>query len=107
MTANELDRFIQSTHDHVFIEAEGIEEELDKFITAYNARYGERVDFDTDGIMLLGDVDKWSIELRLYLNNDPGCATRNRAYRPSYLYRINNNSLIRGLFDLGYRVGLN
>lgn len=64
---------------------------------------------ETDGIMLLGDVDKWGVELRLYLNHRPDFlpVTSNRAYRSEYPYRINDNNLIREMFDIGYRIGVN
>ncbi|WP_461487610.1 hypothetical protein [Phascolarctobacterium succinatutens] len=107
--ANRLDMFIRSNNDTVFIEAEGKYDKLVNFIRSYNSQYGCNVNMETDGIMLLGDVDKWGVELRLYLNHRPDFlpVTSNRAYRSEYPYRINDNNLIREMFDIGYRIGVN
>lgn len=107
--ANQLDRFICDNKDTVFIEVEGKKEKLEEFILIYNKQYFPTVDLCTDGIMLLGDVNKWGIELRLYLNYCPDFVkvTTNRVYRSKYPYRINDNKLIREMFDLGYRIGEN
>lgn len=107
--ANQLDLFIRSNNDSIFIEAEGKPEKLANFIREYNAYYSPSVNMNTDGIMVLGDVDKWGVELRLYLNYRPSfmSVTGNRAYRSEYPYRINDNALIREMFELGYRIGQN
>lgn len=108
--ANQLDMFIRDNNDNVFIEVEGKEEQLERFICRYNSQYGCNINMGTDGIRRLGDdVDKWGVELRLYLNNSPEFknATVNRKYRPEYSFRINDNDLINEMFNLGYRIGLN
>ncbi len=108
--ANQLDMFIRNNNDDVFIEVEGKRDKLESFICRYNSQYGCNINMETDGIMLLSDdVDKWGVELRLYLNNSPEFmrATRNRAYRPEYSFRINDNVLISEMFNLGYRIGRN
>lgn len=107
--ANQLDSFIRSNNDTVFIEIEGRPDKLTQFIQNYNELYSPSVNMTTDGIRVLGDVDKWGIELRLYLNCRPDfiAVTSNRVYRPEYSYRINDNTLIREMFTLGYRIGEN
>lgn len=107
--ANQLDMFICNNKDKIFIEAEGKKEKLREFISKYNAQYSSNINMSTDGIMVLGDVDKWGIELRLYLNYCPDFiqVTTNRVYRSEYPFRINDNKLIYEMFDLGYRIGEN
>lgn len=71
----------------------------------------ERLDSDdSDGIIVLEeDANKWGLELRLYLHHSPACihATKNRAYRNDYEYRINDVDVIWELFEMGYRIGKN
>lgn len=65
---------------------------------------------DSDGIIVLEeDANKWGLELRLYLHHSPACihATKNRAYRNDYEYRINDVDVIWELFEMGYRIGKN
>lgn len=108
--ASQLDTFIKSTGEHVFIEAEARPSRLASFYSRYNGQYSPSVNNSTDGIIVLDeDANKWGLELRLYLHNNPTCmsATRNRVYRTEYSYRINDVDIIWEMFDLGYRIGLN
>ena len=108
--ATDLATFIQQVGDHVFIEAEGKPSTLNNFITTYNSSYSPSITLQTDGIICLEeDANKWGLELRLYLHFAPTCihATKNTVYRNDYSYRINDVSVIKELFTLGYRIGLN
>ncbi len=109
--AERLDEYIRNNESDVFIEAEAQTGRLGRFINEYNNRYRASIDYNTDGIRWLGDdVDKWGLELRLYLHTNPSFinTTSNRSgYRREYSYRINDKDIIWELFDLGYRIGLN
>jgi hypothetical protein len=111
--ANELNDFINMTGDNVFIEAEGKPDAILKFINEYNGKYNQGISVQTDGIIKLQPTaNKWGLELRLYLHDKKGAPsslgiTHNNQYRGDYSYRINDISLIKELFELGYRIGLN
>ncbi len=108
--ARQLDNFIQSVGDSVFIEAEGRPSRLRGFYEKYNSLYTPGINDSTEGIIVLDeDANKWGLELRLYLHHAPSFmnATHNRAYRKEYEYRINDVDVIWELFDLGYRIGEN
>ena len=108
--AEELDYIIRNNDEEIFIEAEGRPSRLRSFFDEYNGRYSPSIDDDSEGIIVLDeDANKWGLELRLYLHFSPTCihATRNRAYRNDYEYRINDVDVIWDLFDLGYRIGEN
>ena len=108
--ATDLATFIQQVGDHVFIDAEGKPSTLNNFITTYNSSYSPSLTLQTDGIICLEeDANKWGLELRLYLHFAPTCihATKNTVYRNNYSYRVNDVSVIKELFTLGYRIGLN
>ena len=111
--ARDLDDFIRDTEQEVFIEAEGKPEHISTFISNYNSKYLQNISIYTDGIIQLqDDADKRALELRLYLEEKEGVplglrVARNTHYRVGYSYRINNNALIRELFELGYRIGIN
>ena len=108
--ATQLDSFIQQNKDHVFIEAEGKPSTLSKFFTMYNSSYSPAINAQTDGIICLDDdANKWGLELRLYLNYDPPFihATKTSSYRNNYPYRINDVKIIKEMFALGYKIGLN
>lgn len=58
------------------------------------------------------DANKWGLELRLYLYDVSGVpdsieVTRNKKYRNEYPYRINDIEIIKELFKLEYRIGIN
>lgn len=108
--AYELDKFIKESGDNIFIEAEGKPSRLKKFYAEYNSMYSPSINDSTNGIIVLeNNANKWGLELRLYLHHSPTCvqATRNRTYRCEYAYRINDVDVIREMFELGYRIGLN
>ncbi len=99
---------------HFLIEAEGKEGSIVNFINSYNNNYNCNINLNSEGIILLHEgADKWSIELRLYVDVVPPNNVRdkfreNRTYRcAEYRYRLNDNSLIRELFAYGYRLGTN
>lgn len=108
--AQDLDYFIKSNNDDVFIEAEARPSRLKSFYAEYNSKYNSSINDNSEGIIPLEeDANKWGLELRLYLHHLPTCvhATRNRDYRNNYEYRINDVDVIRELFELGYRIGKN
>lgn len=96
-----------------FIEAEGKARAISNFITDYNFNHSDKIDINSNGIIVLEeDEDKWGLELRLYIPDNPPVGmeslfTHNTVYRNEYKYRINNNRLIRILLEKGYRIGLN
>lgn len=105
-----LDDFIKASGDNVFIEAEGRPSRLRNFYADYNSVYSPKINDNTNGIIVLEeDANKWGLELRLYLHENPDCikAFRNRTYRNEYAYRINDVDVINDMFDLGYRIGVN
>ena len=108
--AQDLDYSIKSNNDEVFIEAEARHSRLKSFYAEYNSKYSPSINDDSDGIIVLEeDANKWGLELRLYLHHSPACihATKNRAYRNDYEYRINDVDVIWELFEMGYRIGKN
>ena len=108
--ATRLDSFIRNSGNDVFIEVEGRPQNLSEFYRDYNSRYSPSVNDSTDGIIVLeNDANKWGLEYRLYLHDKPNFinVTRNTVYRSEYSYRINDKDVIKELFDMGYRIGLN
>ena len=61
--------YLSSSEQVIFIEAEAIEEKMKDFIRKYNGRYNKRIGLNSEGVCLLGNVDKWGVELRIYFNN--------------------------------------
>jgi hypothetical protein len=108
-----IDDFFKTTRQAVFIEAEGKPSRIQSFIDDYNNQYNEMLRMDDDGLIVLqDDANKWGLELRLYFNDKSGIpdgvrVTRNSVYRPEYKFRINDISVIKELFNYGYRIGLN
>lgn len=111
--AEEIDDFFQSTGQAVFIEAEGKESTIRKFVFDYNSSYSPRIAIGDEGIICLDESkNKWGLELRCYFDDasgfpDGNLVTRNRVYRSEYPFRFNDVNVIRELFDLGYRIGQN
>lgn len=111
--ARDVDSFIKITRQDAFIEAEGKPNIIQKFIEEYNSKYSPTISVHSEGIIKLqDDANKWGLELRLYLHDKEGLpagisVTKNKQYRCEYSYRINDIDLIRELFELGYRIGLN
>lgn len=109
----DLASFLNSSGQNFRIEVEGKPDKMRRFLRQYNADHGTNLDLEDDGVTTLGDVDKWDLEFRLYLNDISGVpnevnVTRNRAYQGQYAYRISRNSLIRSLLDeYGFNIGDN
>lgn len=107
--------FLKKSEQEIFIEAEARKDKMLKFISNYNSQYGETINLCTDGICLLGDVDKWGVELRIYFNDTSNIpiSWQSRKYRTThyrseeFYYRLDDNKLVRFLFDNGYRLGYN
>lgn len=108
--------FLDEMGGEFFLEAEAKPGRMARFIDEYNGKYSPPVDFETDGICTLNDsVDKWGVELRIYLNNVSGMPSDwvDRVYKNSlyhaneFSYRIDDNELVWELFDNGYRIGYN
>lgn len=104
---------IKSEGGYFFIEAEAISRTMTNFIDGYNRTHNPIIDFNSEGIICLqDDANKWGLELRLYVPVNPPAAIsalfcRNRVYRSEYSYRLNDNNIIRELFEHGCRIGLN
>lgn len=108
--AQDLDDFIKQSGDNIFIEAEARPSRLKKFYIEYNKKHTPTVNDNTDGIIVLEEnANKWGLELRLYLHKRPPFiqTTRNTVYRKEYPYRINDVNVIKELFDMGYKIGIN
>ncbi len=108
--------FLQQNNQEIFIDVEGKRDRILNFITEYNEKYDESIVIGSDGICPLSEtVDKWGIELRIYFNDTTGLSSywnsrkyRNQNYRSDeYNYRLDDNQLVRFLFDKGFRVGYN
>jgi DNA modification methylase len=107
--------FLQRSDQRFFIEAEAREDKMLEFISDYNSRHQAAITLETDGICLLGDVDKWGVELRIYFNDTHNIPAYwnsrkylNKKYRSDqFQYRLDDNSLARYLFDNGYVIGYN
>lgn len=105
---------IKSQGQCFFIEAEAQPRIMMNFINSYNSRtHQSAIDFCSEGIICLqNNSNKWGIELRLYVPIAPPATIstlfcRNMNYRVGYSHRLNNNDIIRALFEHGYRIGLN
>lgn len=99
--------------DDFFIEVEGKPNQLNKFIVEYNSQTGARVTINTDGICVLGDVDKWGLEFRVYTNERPSPPLRNKFHKNTtvrhseYEYRLSDNDLVKPLLFNGFHLGQN
>ena len=107
-----LINFLES--EDFFIEAEAKPSRMRNFIDEYNRSYNEDLSIHDDGIILLQeDANKWGLELRVYVRTCPPenvrrlGFTHNEAYRNDFSYRLNNNEIVRYLFEQGYRIGMN
>lgn len=113
---NDFLLFLTSTPQTIFIEVEGKDETMLRFIQTYNSKYNESIDMKSIGICKLGrDVDKWGVELRIYFNDIVGIPSywndrkyNNIKYRSDeFKYRLDDNGLALCLFENGYRLGYN
>ena len=111
--AESIDNYFRDTNQAVFIEAEGKESTIRRFLEEYNNTYSPRISISDDGIISLDESkNKWGLELRCYFFYSDGFpdgiqVTSNRVYRSEYPYRFNDVDVIWKLFDLGYRIGEN
>lgn len=96
-----------------FIEAEGKPGAMNKFIDEYNRKHTPAITINSEGIIVLkDDANKWALELRLYVPITPPADIAhlfggNRIYKTEYSYRLNDNSIIRELFNNNCKIGLN
>ncbi len=112
---NDFLDFLKKTNQSIFIEAEARKDKMNDFIKKYNTDYNESVNLNSKGICLLGEVDKWGVELRVYFNDLTGISTywnarkyNNKIYRSgNFAYRLDDNELVQFLFSNGYRIGTN
>ena len=112
---NDFLQFLINTNQEIFIDAEARRDKMEIFVDKYNRDYSESVDIGDEGICLLGDVDKWGVELRIYFNDITNIPSywntrkyKNNNYRSNeFDYRLDDNKLVRFLFDNGYRIGYN
>lgn len=104
---------IKNDGEDFFIEAEAKPSTMMTFINEYNRTHTPSITKNSEGIIVLqDDANKWSLELRLYVPAAPPAEIshlfgRNRVYKTKYSYRLNDNKLIRGLFDQGCKIGIN
>lgn len=107
--------FLKATNQTIFIEVEATKAKMNKFIIDYNNRYSSSITIGSDGICLLGNVDKWGVELRIYFSNLSGITPVwnkrkyvNSNYRSDeFKYRLDDNGLVEFLFNNGYHLGYN
>lgn len=83
---------------------------VENFLGHYHRWSGERTSIDHPNVMLLGDVDKYGAELRIYFplptrQLDLGPDIEVRAGQSDGIQRVNNNALWYKLVRLGFRVG--
>lgn len=111
--AEQVDQFFKSTGQRVFIEVEAKTNKVQQFIEEYNAQYSQNLGITDDGVISLDDdANKWGLELRCYFSDSTGMpsgitVTRTKGYRNNYPFRFNDVAVIRELFSLGYKIGLN
>lgn len=115
MMHSEFLQFLNKNKQTIFIEAEANKDKMNSFIEKYNDKYGKQINISSEGICLLGNVDKWGVELRIYFNSTSDIPNNwnarkyaNRKYRANeFSYRIDDNALVWFLFDNGYHIGYN
>lgn len=104
---------IKHNGDYFFIEAEAKPVPMNTFIGEYNRTHIPAITINSKGIIVLqDDANKWALELRLYVPIAPPANIahlfgRNRVYKTEYSYRLNDNRIIRELFNNGCKIGLN
>lgn len=104
---------IKRNGGYFFIEAEAKPRTMTTFINEYNKTHSPTIAFNSEGIIVLQeDANKWALELRLYVPDAPPSDIahlfgKNRVYKTAYSYRLNDNRIIRELFDNGCKIGLN
>ena len=104
---------IKHNGGNFFIEAEAKPRTMTKFINDYNRTHTPTITMNSQGIIVLqDDANKWSLELRLYVPATPSSDiahlfSRNNVYKAKYTYRLNDNSIIKELFNNGCKIGMN
>lgn len=104
---------IKNSGGNFFIEAEAKPGTMMSFINEYNGTHAPAITLNSNGIIpLQEDANKWSLELRLYVPVAPPADNsalfgRNRVYKTEYTYRLNDNRLIREVFNNGCKIGIN
>ena len=83
---------------------------VSNFLEHYNSLTGDTVSVSHPNVILLGDVDKYGAELRIYFPSkhpklDFGPGIDVRAGQTDGIERINNNALWFKLVGLGFRLG--
>lgn len=108
--------FLSNNPQMIFIEAEAKEEKMINFIRQYNNNFNQNINLHSDGICLLGDdVNKWGVELRIYFNDITGIPDywngrkyNNRKYHSNeFRFRLDDNGLVRFMFEHNYHIGYN
>lgn len=105
--------YIKQNGYDFFIEAEAKPGTMNTFISDYNRTHTPAIATNSEGIIVLqDDANKWALELRLYVPIAPPTDIahlfgRNRVYKTEYSYRLNDNGIIRELFNNGCKIGLN
>ncbi len=95
---------------HARFDAELPSKSVSNFLKNYKTHSGEDITIEHDGIILLGDVDKWGPELRIYFPEtdlvlDLGEGVEITNGPTSGILRINNNNLWMRLIRIGFRLG--
>jgi hypothetical protein len=111
-----LATYLASPCRNIRLEVEAKRERLVRFFADYRKMTGQRLDFHTDGVVLLqDDADKWGLELRIYISDIANFPQEYDRYLTSntrfekkyqaYAARFNNNRLIMQLIRNGLRIG--
>lgn len=109
---DELVTFLNNLDDF-FIEVEGKADKIKKFIEKYNSKMGTSITMQTDGICVLGNVNKWGLEFRVYTNLRPLPILGNKFHKNDdirhneYKYRLSENELVEPLLYDGFCFGRN
>lgn len=104
---------IKSADECFFIEAEAIPNVMANFIIEYNNAYTPMITQNSEGVICLQEcANKWGLELRLYVPAVPPTDIAelfcmNKVYRTEFSHRLNDNRIIRELFNNGFRIGIN
>lgn len=85
---------------------------VSNFLENYQVHSGQQITSEHTGINLLGDVDKWGPELRIYfpvtdLNLRFGQEVQETSGPDPNTLRINNNNFWMRLVRIGFRLGRN
>lgn len=105
--------FLIESQQNFFIDVEAKKNQMTKFIKSHNELYNRNVEIPSQGVCLLGDVDKWGKQLRVYFHNKENVPSglhvqnNNKFRNPNYEYRLDDNKLVEFLFSKGCVIGLN